>query len=69
LAIGLQQHQQQPRSGGRRLSVAAAAVVACRVCHRGGHDTLRFAADATWQPEMNYSRFGIPTAIRIVALE
>ena len=29
-----------------------------------GRDTLRSAADATWQPEMNYGRSRVPTATR-----
>jgi len=48
-------------------ATAAAGVVWC-VCSRwrrtGGRDTLRSAADATWQSAMNYGRSRVPTATR-----
>jgi len=43
--------------------VVLAAVVeaaAAEAAVSGGRDTLRPTADATWRPEMNYGRFGVP---------
>jgi len=53
--LSIQQHQQQPgrTSSGGGGSVSRLPTPAADV----GRDTLRSAADAAWQPEMNYDRY------------
>jgi len=69
--LAIQQHQQQPQWHRRRLSasgggrsVSSLPLLAANV----GRDTLRSAADATWQSEMNFTAVPGSWKLRVVVL-
>jgi len=56
--LAIEQQPQQHRGWQQQQLPAVVSAAA------GGRDTLQPAADATWQPKMNYDRFRIPIAMR-----